>query len=179
VKKKEKPSKYQVGDFVGFRTGGTKHGFYFIGATGCVVMLDAKAGVCVNILVSDFFRPCFWFKESELKPANKKPAVMTTEQIESAVSQFEVNRGVYSPVSAGLLRSWVVAKAKTKPGQALFDACFQLPLKQLEEWFENDDDELDKWLEANDDRVRRPRILDEMDDDLEAVGPVKRSRPGR
>lgn len=164
-----KSNKFSVGDFVICPKPVSFHGLRIGNMPGCVVYLDAKAGVCVQYPISEFFKPCFWLDEELLKKTTKEPGPWTETQISDAILYTGK-----SPIMDGAMKSWLVAVSRSRPGQALYDACLSIPPWTINLWRLEDRPGLEKWLDANDDRLRRPRML-EVTNTVSAE-PVRRPR---
>lgn len=154
-------------------------GVRFQDLRGTVEMHDAGSGVCVKLFVTQFFEPRLWFNPRRLLVCSDvKVLPPSVELLERALGDRRSDySGVAGKLVHGTLQAWLIAKARARPGQGVYEAARKASWNDCVTMFrEVNDQPLLRWLQANDTRVKRAQLIEE-EFDLTQVSAAVIRRP--
>ena len=157
-----------------------KMGMQTQGMRGCVLEHDVGAGVCVRIFLARFFEPVFWYQpafltqDGSVQPFLPATAAFMEEHMDGRKA-FS-NAQIAGPIMLGALRTWLVGKARGKPGDAVYEAASKADWTVLKNIYtDSSDSQLSRWLSDNDIRARRP-VMTPVDVELAPASAITRPK---
>lgn len=153
---------FAVGTRVTVRDTRSFGGLVTNGMSGCVVKLDEKSGVCVQLFITRIFEPCFWYMPAVLEVSNDTQVLPYPPDLLEVALGGRTNRWSASQnkLMLGALRSWLIGRSRALPGQGVFTAASQCSWNDLCVMYQDPNNTvLARWLDANDTRAKRPQML--------------------
>lgn len=149
------------------------------GMSGCVVGVDERASICLQLYISAIYAPCFWYPSGQLNPSGLVGALpLSYKQIEERMLYARAQAGslTFSPITVGLLQSWLISKLNIRPGLPVIDTVRAASCSELIAMYGDvSDGVLNWWAEKYDTRIKRVLISGGAADPGE-VGSISRPK---